>query len=212
VHKLLARQLAKATKSSGELDLQALLALVAEAYEQSNKDRQRTDRSISLMIREVEQLNRGLDRLVQERTATLREREAELQAQNLWFDAALENMPHGLTMFDRDERLAVSNTSYREMYGLSLEQTKPGRTLITSSSRKWRRRTFRSTLQFTLSSGSRWSGRVVPIMPRLSCPMDVSSASVTDRCRMADGSRSTRISRRRSGPNRKSLTWLVTTT
>ena len=129
MHKLLARQLAKATKSSGELDLQALLALVAEAYEQSDKDRQRTDRSISLMIREVEQLNRGLDRLVQERTATLREREAELRAQNLWFDAALENMPHGLTMFDRDERLAVSNTRYREMYGLSPEQTKPRRTL-----------------------------------------------------------------------------------
>ena len=50
MHKLLARQLAKATKGSGEVDLQALLALVAEAYEQSDNDRHRTDRSISLMI------------------------------------------------------------------------------------------------------------------------------------------------------------------
>ena len=51
MHKLLARQLAKAAKASGEVDLQALLALVSGAYEQSDVDRQRTDRSIALMIR-----------------------------------------------------------------------------------------------------------------------------------------------------------------
>ena len=129
MHKLLARQLAKAAKGSGELDLQALLALVAEAYEQSDSDRNRTDRSISLMIKELEQLNRGLDQQVQERTAALREREAELRAQNLRFDAALKNMPHGLSMFDRDERLTVCNERYREMYALSVELTKPGATL-----------------------------------------------------------------------------------
>jgi len=131
VHKLLARQLAKATKGSGELDLQALLALVAEAYEQSDNDRHRTDRSISLMIKEVEQLNRGLDQLVQERTAALREREAELQAQNLRFDAALKNMAHGLCMFDRNERLIVCNDRYAEISGLSPDLVKPGVTLRT---------------------------------------------------------------------------------
>jgi diguanylate cyclase (GGDEF)-like protein/PAS domain S-box-containing protein len=128
VHKLLARQLAKATQGSGELDLQALLALVSKAYTQSDNDRHRTDRSISLMIKELEQLNRGLDQLVQERTAALREREAELQAQNMRFDAALKNMPHGLSMFDGDERLIVCNERYREMYGFG-EQLAPGMTL-----------------------------------------------------------------------------------
>ena len=101
MHKLLARQIAKATKGSGEFDLEALLALVSEAYEKADSDRHRTDRSIALMVTELEQLNRGLDQLVQERTAALREREAELQAQNLRFDAALKNMPYGLCMFDR---------------------------------------------------------------------------------------------------------------
>ena len=129
MHKLLARQLAKATTSSGELDLQALLALVAEAYEQSDNDRHRTDRSIALMIKELEQLNRGLDQLVQERTAALREREAELQAQNLRFDTALKNMAHGLCMFDRNERLIVCNERYAEIYGLTPELAKPGVTL-----------------------------------------------------------------------------------
>jgi diguanylate cyclase (GGDEF)-like protein len=129
VHKLLARQLAKATKSSGEVDLQALLALIAEAYAQSDNDRQRTDRSIALMIKELEQLNRGLDQLVQERTAALREREAELQAQNLRFDAALKNMAHGLCMFDSDQRLIVCNERYSDIYGLTPALVKPGATL-----------------------------------------------------------------------------------
>ena len=130
MHKLLARQITKATKGSGEFDLEALLALVAEAYEKADSDRHRTDRSIALMVTELEQLNRGLDQLVQERTAALREREKELQAQNLRFDAALENMPHGLCMFDRNRRLIVCNERYGEMYGLAPDQTKPGATLL----------------------------------------------------------------------------------
>ena len=68
MHKLLARQLGKA-KASGEVDLSTLLELVSAAYEQSDNDRRRTDRSISLMIGELDQLNRGLERLVEERTA-----------------------------------------------------------------------------------------------------------------------------------------------
>ncbi len=129
MHKLLTRQIAKATKRSGEFDLEALLALVSEAYEKADGDRHRTDRSIALMVTELEQLNRGLDQLVQERTAALRERETELQAQNLRFDAALKNMPYGLCMFNRDERLTVCNERYAEMYGLTPDQAKAGTTL-----------------------------------------------------------------------------------
>ena len=126
MHKLLAKQLAKATTGSGELSLQELFQLVSEAYRQSDNGYRGTDRSISLMIEELSQLNRRLDRLVQERTAELREREAELRAQNLRFDAALENMAHGLCMFDKEERLIVCNERYTKMYGLSREQAKTG--------------------------------------------------------------------------------------
>ena len=129
MHKLLARQLAKAESGSGGFNLQTLLQLVSDAYGQADGDRHRTDRSIALMIEELEELNCSLDRLVQERTAALREREAELQAQNLRFDAALTNMAHGLCMFDREQRLVVCNERYGEMYGLRPEQTKPGTTL-----------------------------------------------------------------------------------
>jgi diguanylate cyclase (GGDEF)-like protein/PAS domain S-box-containing protein len=49
-----------------------------------------------------------------------------LQTQNLRFDAALNNMPHGLAMFDGEQRLVVANRRYAEMYGMTEEQVRPG--------------------------------------------------------------------------------------
>ena len=76
------------------------------------------------MIGELDQLNRGLERLVEERTAALREGKAELRAQNLRFDAALSNMSQALLMFDSAARLVICNQRYIEMYGLSPEAGK----------------------------------------------------------------------------------------
>jgi diguanylate cyclase (GGDEF)-like protein/PAS domain S-box-containing protein len=59
----------------------------------------------------------------------LREREAQLRAQNLRFDAALNNMSQGLCMFDAEVRLVICNDLYIQMYGLSREVVKPGCTL-----------------------------------------------------------------------------------
>jgi signal transduction histidine kinase/DNA-binding response OmpR family regulator len=39
---------------------------------------------------------------------------------------ALSNMPNGLCMWDKEQRLVISNNRYREMYGLTPEQVKPG--------------------------------------------------------------------------------------
>jgi diguanylate cyclase (GGDEF)-like protein/PAS domain S-box-containing protein len=129
VHKLFARQLAKATTPSGEVDLDELGKLIAAAYEQADRDGRRTDRSISLMIEELDTLNRGLENLVAVRTKTLREREAQLKAQNLRFEAAVNNMSQALLMFDGDARLVICNERYRRMYGLSRDVVKPGCTL-----------------------------------------------------------------------------------
>jgi len=58
-----------------------------------------------------------------------KDRTAEALRQiNLRFDLALENMKHGLAFFDHDAGLIVCNRVYRELYGLSPEQTKPGAT------------------------------------------------------------------------------------
>jgi diguanylate cyclase (GGDEF)-like protein/PAS domain S-box-containing protein len=129
VHKLFARQLTKATMPSGEVDLDELVKLTSAAYEQADRDRRRTDRSISLMIEELDSLNRGLEKLVEVRTKALREREMQLNAQNLRFEAAVNNMSQALLMFDGDRRLVICNERYLRMYGLSREVVKPGCTL-----------------------------------------------------------------------------------
>jgi diguanylate cyclase (GGDEF)-like protein len=126
VNSLFARQVAKAAKPGGGIDLDLLGQLVSGAYDQALHDRRRTDRSIALMIEELDQLNRGLERLVEERTMTLRQREEELRAQNLRFDAALNNMSQALLMFDSAARLVITNHRYLEMYGLSSETVQPG--------------------------------------------------------------------------------------
>jgi diguanylate cyclase (GGDEF)-like protein len=126
VNNLFARQLAKATRACGSVDIDLLGRLVCSAYDQAHHDRRRTDRSIALMIEELDELNRGLERLVEERTVALRQREEELSAQNLRFDAALNNMSQALLMFDSSARLVISNHRYEEMYGLSPQIVKPG--------------------------------------------------------------------------------------
>jgi diguanylate cyclase (GGDEF)-like protein/PAS domain S-box-containing protein len=141
VHKLFAKQLAKATEPSGEVDFDLLGQFVGAAFEQADNDRRRTDRSISLMIEELDQLNRSLESTIAERTRDLRQRETELSQQNLRFNAALENMPQGLCMFDRDQRLVVSNVQYATLYGLDPDRLKIGTP-------------FRDILEWRVSGGS----------------------------------------------------------
>ncbi|WP_441239068.1 PAS-domain containing protein [Bradyrhizobium sp. 930_D9_N1_4] len=52
--------------------------------------------------------------------------EEMLRQQNFMLDAALENMAHGLAFYDSDMRLRVCNTTYRKIYRLSLDETRPG--------------------------------------------------------------------------------------
>lgn len=57
------------------------------------------------------------------------EKDKELLDQNERFNRALENMSHGLVMFDSEQRLIVCNRLFSIMYGLSDEQLEPGTTL-----------------------------------------------------------------------------------
>jgi diguanylate cyclase (GGDEF)-like protein len=56
----------------------------------------------------------------------LSDSEASLTQKSQQLDAALNNMPQGLAMFDRRQRLVVCNRHYTEMFGLAPEQTRPG--------------------------------------------------------------------------------------
>jgi diguanylate cyclase (GGDEF)-like protein len=129
VHKLLAQQIGKATDESGSVDLQKLSDLVAAAYEDFDRDRRRTDRSMSLMIEEIDTIQHRLEQTVVERTKELRAREADLRAQNARFDIATSNMSQGLVMFDAEARLVLCNQRFISMYRLGAENIKPGDSL-----------------------------------------------------------------------------------
>src|SRR5580658_8587453 len=117
-HRLFAQQVTKSTGETGSVDLDKLSKLVIAAYEDFDRDRRRTDRSMSLMIEEIDTVQRNLERTVIERTSQLAAREADLQAQNTRFDAALSNMSQGLVMFDGDGRLVICNQRFISMYRL----------------------------------------------------------------------------------------------
>jgi diguanylate cyclase (GGDEF)-like protein len=126
VHRLVIQQLAKATDVAGKVDIDLFANLVGRAYDELDRDRRRTDRSMSLMIEEIDTINRNLERLVEERTGELRAREEDLRTQNLRFEVALSNMTQGLLLYDSSARMVVCNQRYIEMYGLSPEVAKPG--------------------------------------------------------------------------------------
>jgi diguanylate cyclase (GGDEF)-like protein len=57
---------------------------------------------------------------------SLLEQKRSLEQLNTWFEVALNNMVRGLSMFDADQCLIVCNKSYRQMYSLPEELTRPG--------------------------------------------------------------------------------------
>ena len=61
--------------------------------------------------------------------AQLGQKSRELERANQRLDAAMNNVPQGLCMFDAAERLIVSNARYVDMYGLAPALVKPGCTL-----------------------------------------------------------------------------------
>ncbi len=56
----------------------------------------------------------------------LNEANRHLAQQNIRFDTALDNIGQGLCFFDGEGRLIVANRLYAEMYGLTLEDVRPG--------------------------------------------------------------------------------------
>jgi diguanylate cyclase (GGDEF)-like protein len=126
VHRLVTQQIAKATDATGKVDVDRLVDLASGAYDEFDRDRRRTDRSMALMIDEIDMINRNLERLVEERTQALRATESNLRTQNLRFEAALSNMTLGLILHDSSGRMIVCNQRYLEMYGLSPEVVRPG--------------------------------------------------------------------------------------
>jgi diguanylate cyclase (GGDEF)-like protein/PAS domain S-box-containing protein len=94
---------------------------ITEEYEAKRRlsetlaELQHTNRAFTLVNSELQRQNRRLA-----------EQENEIRQQRQQLDAALNNMSHGLCMFDDEFRLIVSNARYVELMGLSPGFIKPG--------------------------------------------------------------------------------------
>ncbi|WP_028134961.1 putative bifunctional diguanylate cyclase/phosphodiesterase [Bradyrhizobium japonicum] len=107
-HRLLARQIRQATDESGQVDLTRLGELVSAAYEESDRDRRRTDRAIKLMIEELEQTHKRAEQDL------LRARE--------FLDSIIENIPIAVFAKDaKDSRYVLLNRAGEEYYGVPRE-------------------------------------------------------------------------------------------
>ncbi|TFV79618.1 EAL domain-containing protein [Bradyrhizobium frederickii] len=107
-HRLLARQIRQATDESGQVDLTRLGELVSAAYEESDRDRRRTDRAIKLMIEELEQTHKRAEQDL------LRARE--------FLDSIIENIPIAVFAKDaKDSRYVLLNRAGEEYYGMPRE-------------------------------------------------------------------------------------------
>jgi diguanylate cyclase (GGDEF)-like protein len=68
-------------------------------------------------------------KIIEELSEARRQTEAsqkELEQQKFRLDMAVDNMSHGLLLFDASERIVMCNRRYIEMYGLSPQIVKPG--------------------------------------------------------------------------------------
>jgi len=74
---------------------------------------------------EVGEMARAVQ-VFKENAAELLERKLQLEQVNVQLDLALNNMTHGLCMFDSHRRLTICNDCYAKMYGLPAELTAPG--------------------------------------------------------------------------------------
>lgn len=113
--RLFQRQLAAASGSDGALNSVRLGELVIGAYIESERDRRRTEQAAQVMAIELEEVNVALEHSV-----------ADLQAQNLRFGLALDNMANGLALFGSDGRLVVCNRRQREILEMREGQVPPG--------------------------------------------------------------------------------------
>jgi diguanylate cyclase (GGDEF)-like protein len=92
-----------------------------------------SDAAVTSRADEFGKLSRAFNRMIEE-VAAARQRlvewsEAEIRTQYERLNAAIDNMPQGLCMFDADQKLIICNRRYAEIYSLDAEHTAPGTSL-----------------------------------------------------------------------------------
>jgi diguanylate cyclase (GGDEF)-like protein len=112
---LFRRQCAEALNEDGSADAQRLIALVLGTYRDRAGVISSLEQHASLSAEENEALHTAL-------SAANR----YLAEQQRLFEIVLNHLPLGLSLFDTDQRLIVSNIRFQQLFGLADEDTTPG--------------------------------------------------------------------------------------
>ena len=105
------------------------MVIDARTLAQTNTDLQVIAGSLETTKVELESANRGINTANAElnlHNQILKMRDKEMRVQNVRFDAALNNMSHGLCMAGKDGRLIVCNDQFRQLFNIDPETARPG--------------------------------------------------------------------------------------
>ncbi|QKK28354.1 EAL domain-containing protein [Rhizobium indicum] len=112
------RQCTEAVTADGSIDAQRLMDLVIATYRVHESDYDEIERSAETLLRENHALRGNISALSQ-----------AFDGQKKLFEIILNNLPLGLSVFDSDQRLTLSNTRFRQLFDLTDEDVIAGATI-----------------------------------------------------------------------------------
>jgi len=113
------QQCTQAVKGDGSIDAEHLMELVIATYRSHESEYDEIEHSAETLLNE----NRDLKNTISSTTQALAE-------QRKLFEIVLNNLPLGLSVFDADQRLTLSNLRFRQLFGFTEEaDVTPGTTI-----------------------------------------------------------------------------------
>ncbi|EJZ23035.1 EAL domain-containing protein [Rhizobium sp. Pop5] len=109
------QQCNQAVSDDGSIDAERLMELVIATYRGYESDYDEIERSSETLLRENHALRGNVSAVNQ-----------AFDEQKKLFEIVLNNLPLGLSVFDADQRLSLSNTRFRQLFGLKREDVLPG--------------------------------------------------------------------------------------
>ncbi|MBY5545521.1 EAL domain-containing protein [Rhizobium leguminosarum] len=112
------QQCTQAITDDGSIDAQRLMDLVIATYRVHESNYDEIERNVETLLRENHVLRGNMSALGQ-----------AFDGQKKLFEIILNNLPLGLSVFDADQRLTLSNTRFRRLFGLTQEDLTAGATI-----------------------------------------------------------------------------------
>ncbi|OWV89695.1 diguanylate cyclase [Rhizobium sp. N122] len=112
------QQCSQAVTADGSVDARRLMELVIATYRVHESDYGEIERSAETLLRENHALRGNMSALSQ-----------AFDGQQRLFEIILNNLPLGLSVFDAEQRLTLSNIRFGQLFGLTQDDVTPGATI-----------------------------------------------------------------------------------